>query len=61
MKKEFENAKDWTEFNTEGFNFSDIEKALKLTKEEVTELLKYLGELRLNNLNIEEPQRKDGR
>ena len=52
MKKEFENAKDWTEFNTEGFNFSDIEKALKLTKEEVKELLKYLGELRLG---------KDGR
>lgn len=61
MKKEFESAKDWTEFTTEGFNFSDIEKALKLTKEEVAELLKYLGKLRLNNLNIEEPQRKDGR
>lgn len=51
-REEFENAKDWTEFTTEGFNFSDIEKALKLTKEEVVELLKYLGELRLG---------KDGR
>ena len=52
LREEFENAKDWTEFTTEGFNFSDIEKALKLTKEEVKELLKYLGELRLG---------KDGR